>query len=151
MPRFSGTLSRTFITPASPERVLALLSDRQTWVRLQEEIEHATEVGDDSLDLVLREHVHGPARFQARYRCRWARAANSASWDSVNSDNFGVHGTVRVRSVPGGTEVVWNESVDAEVPVPRMLVRVVQPIAETLMARGLNRFVDIVMAELARS
>ena len=39
---------------------------------------------------------------------------------------------------------------EADVPVPRLMVRVVRPIAEALMARGLERFSKKMNAERDR-
>ena len=150
MPWFKGQLTHTFTTPASPEQVATLLSDPATWIRHQEEIETTEDLGNNTLAVTLREHTHGPAKFRAVYRCRWQRLDDGARWDSEDGANFAVHGRVRVRAVSGGSEVTWEESVDADVPVPRLMVRVVRPIAEKLMARGLIRFVQQMNRELDR-
>lgn len=150
MPRFKGQLTRTFTTRASVEQVQAFLSDPQTWVKHQEEFEHAQPVGDDALQITLKEHTHGPAKFQGKYQCRWSRTTDGARWDSEANANFAVNGQVRVRSAASGTEVTWTESVDADVPVPRLMVRVVRPVAERLMARGLDRFSQKMQSELDR-
>lgn len=150
MPWFKGHLSRTFTTRASVEQVCAFLSDPQTWSTHQEEIASTEAAGENALQVTLREHTHGPARFQGAYRCTWARTADGARWDSDEGANFTVHGQVRVRSVAAGTEVHWEESASGDVPVPRLMVRVVRPIAERLMARGMDRFVQQMHAELDR-
>ena len=150
MPRFQGQLTRTFVTRASVDQVCTFLSDPDTWLQHQGEIESSVPVTDRTLDVTLREHTHGPAKFQARYRCTWARTADGARWDSEDGANFSVHGQVRARAVAGGTEVTWTEACDADVPVPRLMVRVVRPVAERLMARGLDRFVTTIQAELDR-
>lgn len=150
MPRFTGQLTRTFTTRASPPQVTAFLSDPQTWVAHQEEIETSRDLGDGRLDITLKEHTHGPARFQGRYQCTWRSTADGARWDSEDGANFVVHGQVRVRATGAGSEVTWTESVEADVPVPRLMVRVVRPIAEALMARGLERFSKKMNAELDR-
>jgi hypothetical protein len=40
--------------------------------------------------------------------------------------------------------------VDADVPIPRLMVRMIRPIAEKLMSRGIARFVGQMNAELDR-
>jgi hypothetical protein len=126
------------------------LSDPATWIAHQEEIERTEDLGGNTLLVTLREHQHGPAKFQGVYRCSWQRLPDGARWDSEDGANFSVHGRVRVRSVAGGSEVSWEESVDADVPVPRLMVRVVRPIAERLMSHGIVRFVEKMNAELDR-
>jgi len=148
MPRFTGKYARTFPTRATPEQVKDLLSDPATWRMHQDEIESSTVVDDRTLDIVLKEHTHGPAKFQGRYRCRWTRTDNGARWDSEPGANFAVNGAVTVRAAGSGSEVTWTESVEADVPVPRLMVRVVRPIAETLMGKGLDRFCKQMQAQL---
>ena len=150
MPRFKGHLSRTFTTRATPEQVADLLSDPATWIAHQKEIETTEDLGDNTLLVTLREHTHGPAKFRGKYRCRWQRLPSGARWDSEEGANFEVHGKVTARAVAQGTEVLWEESVDADVPVPRLMVRMVRPIAEKLMSRGIARFVEQMNAELDR-
>ncbi|HCH62277.1 MAG: hypothetical protein CL927_15930 [Deltaproteobacteria bacterium] len=150
MPRFKGQITRTFTTRAQPDSVAAFLSDPGTWIAHQEEIEHAEVLGDDTLFVRMREHTHGPAKFRGVYRCTWERLPDGARWDSDESSNLVVHGRVRVRGIASGSEVTWEESVDADVPVPRLMVRVVRPVAERLMARGLARFIAQMNAELDR-
>lgn len=140
MPRFTGKYSRTFSTRATPDQVQDLLSKPDIWIQHQEEIEQSTVVDAHTIDVVLREHTHGPARFQGRYRCRWARTDSGARWDSDPGANFAVHGQVSVQASGSGASVTWTESVEADVPVPRLLVRVVRPIAESLMSKGISRF-----------
>jgi|GEM_PF-6008582 len=150
MPRFKGQLTRTFTTRASVEQVCAFLSNPATWVQHQDEIETTDDLGNNTLFVTLKEHTHGPARFQGKYRCTWTRTADSARWDSEAGGNFEVHGVVQAKAVGGSTEVTWSESVDADVPVPRLMVRVVRPVAERLMARGLNKFAEKMARELDR-
>jgi carbon monoxide dehydrogenase subunit G len=150
MPRFKGQLTRTFTTRANPEQTLAFLSDPSTWIAHQDEIETTRDLGNHTLEVTLKEHTHGPAKFQGKYRCTWSRGPNEARWDSADDGNFIVHGKATVRAVAGGSEVVWNESVDADVPVPRLMVRVVRPIAEAFMARGLEKFAEKLKHELDR-
>lgn len=150
MPRFKGHLTRTFTTRARPEQVCELLSNPRTWIDHQEEIEHTEDLGNNTLQVRLREHQHGPAKFQAVYRCTWQRLPDGARWDSEDGANFAVHGRVRVRGVASGSEVTWDESVEADVPVPRLMVRVVRPVAERLMSRGIAKFIEQMNAELDR-
>jgi len=140
MPRFTGKYTRTFSTRATPDQVKDLLSDPNTWRRHQDEIKQSTVVNDHTLDIVLKEHTHGPAKFQGQYRCRWTRTDSGTRWDSDPDANFAVNGQVSVQASGSGASVTWTESVEADVSVPRLMVRVVRPIAETLMGKGLDRF-----------
>lgn len=140
MPRFTSSYSRSFPTRATPEQVQVLLSTPDTWRQHQGEIEQVTVVDAQTFDVVLKEHKHGPATFQGRYRCRWTRTADGARWDSEPGANFEVHGRVSATARGAGSQVTWTEQVEADVPVPRLMVRVVRPIAEALMAKGIDRF-----------
>lgn len=151
-PRFAGHLDTTFTTKAAPEAVRAALADPGTWKRLQTEIVHTEDVDEHTLDVTLKEHTHGPAKFQARYRCRWQSTPEGSRWDSEPGANFSIHGRTTVSAAPGGgSRVRWVEDIEADIPVPRLMVRVIKPVADRLMARGLQEFIDVVKADLDRS
>ena len=148
MPRIQSTYTRSFRTRATPDQVKDLLSNPDTWCRHQGEILQATVVDAHTIDVVLQKHTHGPATFQGRYRCRWSRTEDGTRWDSDPGSNFDLHGKVSVRASQGGSEVTWTEQVDADVPMPRLMVRVVRPIAKTLMAKGMDRFCKLMQQHL---
>ena len=140
MPRLTSSYTRSFTTRATPEQVKDLLSNPDTWCQHLPELEQATVIDAQTLDVVLKEHTHGPATFQGRYRCRWSRTDDGARWDSDPGANFEVHGKVTVQPTHTGSAVTWTEHVEADVPIPRLVIRVVRPIANKLMERGIDHF-----------
>ena len=151
MPRLTSTYNRSFTTRATPDQVIDLLSNPDTWRQHQGEIHTSTVVDAQTLDVVLKKHTHGPTTFQGRYRCRWTRTEDGARWDADPGANFEVHGKVSVRASQGGSHVSWTEHVEAEVQIPRLLVRVVRPIADKLMAKGIDRFCQSMQRHLDAS
>lgn len=152
MASFRGSIDEHFTTPTAPARVREMLLDTERWKRLQDELQTATELAPGKLEIVLKEHQHGPTRFQGRYTARWTAEGDTVIWRSVPSPtgNFEVSGSATVTQRGAGSAVLWRESVTADIPVNRLVAKVVAPIADRMMARGLRGYLDRLRADLDR-
>lgn len=153
MSRFNGSIDERFETPLPPERVRALLADTALWVELQQDVETAREVGPSTLDVTLKAHQHGPVQFQGRFVATWSTEGDTVRWRSAagSGANFEIDGKATVTPHGSGSQVHWVESVSAEIPVNRIVRKMVAPIADRMMARGLRGYVERVRDHLARA
>ena len=153
MSRFHGSIDERFTVPLPPERVRQLLGDPQLWVELQQDVETATAVHPGTLDVVLKPHEHGPVRFQGRFRADWRVQGEVVTWRSqpAKDANFELDGKATVTAAGSGSAVHWLESVAAEIPVNRIVRKMVAPIADRMMARGLRGYVQRVREHLSKT
>jgi hypothetical protein len=153
MSRFNGSIDERFTVPLPPERVRELLASTALWVELQEDVQTAKELEPGTLDVQLKPHEHGPVRFQGRFVADWRSSGDTVTWRSrpAKDANFELNGRATVTAAGGGSAVHWVESVSAEIPVNRIVRKMVAPIADRMMARGLRGYVERVKQHLSKT
>ena len=153
MATFHGAVTHTWTTAADPATALAFFASLDANIRHNVEIDQHERLDDRTLRLVLREQRSGRTTFAPHYTLQFTTdvATGTLRWETP----AGLPGTLKVRGLarfegpPGGpTTIHWDETVEPEVPVNRLVAKAVAPVAEGLIRKGIRDFVGRMIADL---
>jgi hypothetical protein len=141
MANFGGKLEETFKSPADPAVVRAHFADLDAVAAATQEVEKTERIGEDTLRFTLLQQKQGPYSFQPVYTVRYLESGDSVVWTTLEG-NLRSEGTVRFASAPGGgTEVQFRQEITFDLPVPRLALRLIQPIVDRMMQPGMRAYV----------
>lgn len=153
MATFHGHVTETWTCSADPDEALAFFASLDANIRHNEELSEHERLDDHTLRVVLRQQRSGRTTFVPRYTLRWTPdpATRTLRWREVEGEEgtMVIRGEARFEGPPGGpTTIRWDEQVDAEVPVNRIVAKAVRPVAEGLIRKGIRSFVERMIADL---
>ncbi len=138
-----GAQSRTFVVSASPERVLTYFSDPEQFRDANAEVESLVESAPGTWRFTLKAKSEKGITFQGVYDVRYSREEQGVvRWETV-CGNMRTSGLVRARALSEAeTEVVYEETMAPDLPIPALLARVFKPIVAREVQQGINTFLD---------
>jgi len=153
MATFRGSVTHTWTTAADPAAALDFFASLDANVRHNLEIARHERLDDRTVRLVLREQRSGRTTFEPRYTVRYTAdaATGTLRWETPpeHPGTMTVAGVARFEGPPGGpTTIHWDETVEPEVPVNRLVAKAVAPVAEGLIRKGIRDFVARMIADL---
>lgn len=147
MATFQSAVVETFQLRMDPDAALAFFADLDNNIRFAHDIESHEKRGPDCVLYVLKEQRSGTTTYKPRYLLRYTvdPAARTLRWTQLDEpgSTMKILGLARFSGPAGGpTTLHWDEQVEAEVPVNRLLAAAVRPVAEGLIRRGIRGFVE---------
>jgi carbon monoxide dehydrogenase subunit G len=144
MARFSTEYRERFRVPASLERTRAALSDVREIATRLEDVRSVDAEDGNVLRVAMKPINRGPVTFRGEYRCRYTvPAPDHVVWEPTGRDgNMWMRGEARLKSVDGVTEVDFVHAIEAEIEINWLLSAVATPIVNSMMQRGVQRFVE---------
>lgn len=147
MTTFSGTVTETFTTPHPPEVVASHFADPAAMVAATDGVESHEIVDAHTVRLTLKGQSAGKISFQPAYTVRLTRDGLTVRWETTegNLDNAG---SVTVSAKGDGSEVAFTETIAFDLPVPKLMRRMVQPMVNKALEPGIRGYLSAMKASL---
>lgn len=130
-----GTHEETLTIDADYETVRDFFCDPATFQAAFTQLKSAEEIEPDVWRWVLEEKVEKGIKFKADYTVRYERDDNVLTWETIDG-NMRSSGRAEVLERDGGAEVRYSETIETELPVPRLMVKVFKPIVQREVDKG---------------
>ncbi len=149
MPKFEGTEQRTFTVKADLAKVAEVMSDPMVFSRFVLDLETIEPTEDGAYHWRLKEISEKGIHFKGDYKVTYTRDGDkSVSWETIGEGNMSSTGRALFKAVAAGTEVNYTETITTEMDVNRLLAKVIKPIVNRQIARGVGDYLDRVKAHL---
>lgn len=149
MSTFTGRHSTTVNLRLAPSAAARAFADLDRQIACHPELAGADKVDATTLRVRMKEMNHGPTKFAGRYTLVFTAEGDAVRW-RTSDGNVDVRGEAVFTAAPGGCRLAYTESVALDLDVNVLLGKVLRPIVETMMARGMKNFVDRMTEELGR-
>lgn len=137
-----GVVERTFVVDAPLEKVASFFCDPAQFQAAFGSMEKSEEVEDGVWNWTLEEKSEKGITFQGIYKVKYVRDGDSVTWETLEG-NVRSNGTTRCRDIGGDrTEVVYNETMQTDLPIPRLAAKVFKPIVSREVRAGIGDFLD---------
>ena len=156
MAKFAGTHTERFTIDAPAAVVARHFSDLDMIVRHYGPIERSDKLDADTLRLTLQEKGTRGIRYQGIYTVRYDRSTpNVLRWTTIASDNLWSNGEARFVEIggPGAaprTEVHYNQTIETEIPVPRLLAGFAEGLVRNEIVGGVKSYLERMRAACPR-
>jgi len=152
MPTFACSDKRTISIRVPHDRVAAALASPDDIARfLGDDLESSTKVDDRTLRIVRKPVEEMGVRFHGDYTVRYTRDGDGTkiTWTTITKGNMRSHGTATVTALPdGSTRLEYDESIECDMEVNRLLAVALRPIVERKMKSGVGAYLERVKADL---
>lgn len=138
-----GTEERQFVIKATADQVLGYFSNPNAFRDANEDVELIEDLGDNVFKFTLQEKNEKGVKFQGIYEVEYARADDEVKWSSKDGGNMKTEGSVRIVEDRGDSvEVYYKETMSPDLPIPKLMARVFQPIVSREVSKGIGAFLD---------
>jgi uncharacterized membrane protein len=153
MARFRGTHQESFTVDRPVEAVQAHFSDLDMIVRHYGPIQRSERLDDDTLRLTLQEKGAKGIRYQAIYTVRYERSTPGLlRWSTLQSENLWSSGEARFSAAgAGGTRVDYQQTIETEIPVPRLLAGMAEGLVRNEIIGGVKAYLGRMRAAATAS
>ena len=146
---FEGTHSETFTVARDLATTRRHFSDPATIVAQTEGLQSHTVEGD-VIHFVMAPQDHGVVKFQGDYRCRYVLDGDTLRWSPAGG-NTKQSGEARFRTVAGGTEVVYTETVEVDLDVNAMMAPMLRLVMGPMLAQEVKEYLRRMVKAAAAS
>lgn len=147
MPKFKGTEARIFTIAAPIEEVTAMMCDPARFSAYFADLERSEKVDDTTHRWVLDAKNEKGVRFKGDYTVQYDfNGSDKMSWKTVSDGNMTSDGVVTFSSQGSNTRVDYSETIVCDMDVNRILARVIKPIVDREIAKGVGGYLDRVKA-----
>lgn len=151
MARFAGEVRETFSLPVPAETAAAHFADLETIAANYVGLERHEILGDGHIRFVLEAQSDKGITYQGRYDCRYTLdTPTRLTWATTSNDNMWSTGHATFRDAGDGCRVDYYQKIESEIPVPRLLAKVVKPIVNRKIAEGVREYIGRMKAALPR-
>ena len=147
MPWFEGSHSETFTVPSDLEATKAHFADLDVIAKNTEHLA-SYEVSGDVLHFRLEEQNHQVVVYTGDFKCRYALADDRLVWTSEGG-NTDQSGTATFRSVEGGTEVTYTETVKVDLDINAMMAPMLKPLMGPMIGHEIKEYLKRMRKALA--
>jgi carbon monoxide dehydrogenase subunit G len=125
------------------EEVMAVMTDPDQFSAYLGDLETLEKKGEDTWRLILKELSEKGVRFKGDYTVKYTVSGDTLTWETISQGNMSSTGraTFRARG-EGATEVDYTETVECNMDVNRLLAKVIKPIVQREIARGVGSYLD---------
>jgi len=150
MARFSGTDAHSLIIRAPKEHVVAIMTEPARIIESLGNVDATEHVDDRTIRIVQNEVHEKGVRFKGDRTVRYDYdGADLLTWNTVSNGNMMASGQARfIAEDETRTRVEFRETIECEMQVNRLLGRVLKPIVERHIARGVGEYLERVRARL---
>ena len=148
---FTGSVSKTLTIAAPRDKVHAFFSDPEQIRLCMDQLVRHEKLTPTRYRWVLQEKVDKGIRFQPDYVVEYQPGPEEVRWAPHGQHNMKSSGSVRTRALSETqTEVSYTETIEADIPVPRLLAKVIGGIVGTEISRGIEGYLRGVKKHLER-
>lgn len=148
MAKFKGELSRTFTVAATKERAMEFMSDPEKFRHCLIGVEKAERLPDGTVKYQLEEKAEAGVRFKGAYSVKFVSQGDALTWTTVGQGNMWSNGKASFRAVGASTEITYQESLECDMDVNMLLGKVIAPIVNREIAKGVGGYLDRVKESL---
>ncbi len=137
-----GVVERTFVVNAPLEKVSSFFCDPAEFQAAFGSMEKSEEIEEGVWHWTLEKKSEKGITFQGIYKVKYTRDGDSVRWETLEG-NVRSNGSTQCRSLGGDrTEVVYNETMQTDLPIPRLAAKVFKPIVCREVRAGIGDFLD---------
>lgn len=151
MPRFEGSVERVLTIRAPIQKVVETMANPERFSRFIDDLERLETVEEGTtFRWILKEISEKGINFKGDYTVRYERdGERQVTWSTVPGGNMTSEGHARFSSPDAGlTRVEYREHIVTDMDVNRLLAKVIKPIVDRQIARGVGGYLDRVQAHL---
>ena len=149
MPQFKGSLDRVFTVNADIATVASTMSDPEVFSRFIEDLETIEPIEEGTWRWQLRELSEKGVRFKADYTVKYTRYGDRhLEWATISRGNMTSSGSASFTELGRNTRVAYSETIVCDMDVNRLLAKIIKPIVDRQIARGVDGYLERVKAHL---
>ena len=143
MPEFTGKLDRTVTVNASKEDTMALMTNPEAFKVHLDNLQKMEKISEDTFRLQLKELSEKGVSFRGDYTVKYAVDGDRFTWRTTSRGNMNAVGSIIFRALGDTrTQVRYNETIMCDMKVNRLVAKVLKPIVERAIAKGIGTFLD---------
>lgn len=152
MPKFSGTESRVFTIRAPFDKVVETMTQPDKFRAYLGDLERFEKIDEQTWRWVLQEKNEAGVHFQGDYTCKYIwDGKREFTWSTVSKGNMtSVGRTTFVKEGDKATRVDYTETIECDMEVNFILAKVIKPIVNREIAKGVGGYLDAVKAALEK-
>ncbi len=98
----------------------------------------------------MKEMKHGPVAFAGQYTLLFTIDGGTVRWRSGPDSNVAVQGEAVFTPAGAGSRLAYSESVSLGIELNAIAGKVLRPVVEAMMARGMRNFIERMGEQLQR-
>ena len=150
MPTFTGRHTATLSLPLPPAQATAAFADLDRQIACHPELERAEKLDGTTLRVKMKEMKHGPVAFAGQYTLLFTIDGGTVRWRSGPDSNVDVQGEAVFTPSGTGSRLAYSESVSLGIELNAIAGKVLRPVVEAMMARGMRNFIERMGEQLQR-
>ncbi len=153
MAKFKGTCERRFTIQAPKEKVAGFMTQPAEFKVCFEELETHEEVSPGVWRWVLKEKNEKGVRFKPDYTVKYVydEGKGELIWTTQGKCNLTTNGRATFRSLgPNTTEVDYTDTMECEMEVNALLGKIIAPIVNREIGKGVGSYLDLCKKHLER-
>ena len=137
-----GKLETTVTIDVSHEEVLAFVKDPNKFRDAFGQMESGEELEEGVWKWTLKEKAEKGIKFQGIYKVKYTTTDNGTSWETLEG-NVNSTGSTLIKDLGNGkTELEYKETLKTDLPIPRLMAKVFQPIVGREVTKGITEFLN---------
>ena len=152
MPTFASRDKRTITIEVPKERVaVALSSPAEIQGFLADDLDRSEVTDERTLHIVRKPVEEKGVKFRGDYVVQYTRDGDKITWKTISTGNMRSYGEARVTALgETRTSLEYDESIECDMEVNRILGAVLRPIVERKIKGGVAAYLAKVKAALER-
>ncbi len=143
MPRFAGNYRETFTLDAAAEDAMRHFGDLETIARNYGDLLEHEIIDEERIRFVLVPKSEKGVTFQGRYTCRYYFPQDDVLvWETTETDNMWSTGRARFIAEGGRTRVEYQQRIETEMQVNRILGKLISPIVTREINNGVRDYLE---------
>lgn len=142
MARFEGEVRETFTVPTDRASARDHFGDLETIAAQYGALERYEIIDASTIRFVLEKQAAKGVSYQGIYTCTYTKSGDDRlEWKTTASDNMWSTGHARFIAQGDATRVEYYQKIETEMPVPRLLGKVIAPIVRNKIAGGVREYI----------
>lgn len=143
MAKFTGDYKEVFELSVTPEVAKAHFSHVETIAANYGPVESWEKLDDERLHFVLKEQKAKGESFTPDFVARYHfTEPDTLVWETEEGNMISQGRAIFSGTASGGTQVDYQGTIEMELPLGRILSKIISPIAGKLMKNGIRDYVD---------
>lgn len=137
-----GKLEKTLTIAAPYEEVLAFFQDPAKFKEAFAQMKDSEQLEPNTWKWTLQEKQEKGIKFQGIYTVKYEPTADGCAWETLEG-NIKSSGSSRVSDLGGGkASLAYEETLQTDLPIPRLMAKVFQPIVGREVSKGIGSFLE---------
>ena len=138
-----GSETRDYEIDAPLDDVVDFFGNPDAFEDCLADLETLEKVGEGSWKFTLEEIAAKGISFQGEYTVDYERDGDVVTWSSDEEGNMKSEGRMEAEHVGDEqTRVQYEETISVELPIPKLMTKVFNPIVDREVSKGINHMLD---------